>query len=605
MMAGMAAPTLLFLHGVGSGDPGEGWKQALLAALVDAGRPGLDGVRVVAPKYPDVLRGAGGEPAGGVEVPPQTVRDLPKAEARRHRREVERRTATVEARIGHHDPGTGWLGGRGLVDLGLAVGPFTQAHNYLTKPRVRAAVLRQVLDQVPTAGRVVIVGHSLGSVIAADLLRRLPLGVEVVGLVTLGSPLGHARFDVEGVAGALASPPANLGWWVNFWNELDPVTSHRGVSAIVPWVLDRRIQDSVLADPHAAAGYLADPAVADALGFALHGSGDHGLALPERGAEVPLDPVETVALVALHHAHLTRDQLVRVRRQRYDDALRNIQASAVDAAIRRRAERDSAVPGSIAACAVDLSRHDSLAPRPPAVRHLAKEEAVVPLIFVATTNVIRPYEIAVPGEIRTRALQHLTASMGLGSSFGGDVVRSLAAARDVVSGGADDWLTRTVLDMGAGALLAAAGGFMLAATPVSAAAEAATGWVPFEPGGVLGELLTAAAVASTAGGGMAQGLAGAGIPAEAVEVVVEAQLAAALLRQMHDLDQDPATWHALVRTGAELRRELARLTPVSDRGSTVLEQAERKLLAIDRALDHLEQRGLEPSSVRDFRGQPG
>lgn len=602
MMAGMASPTtLLYLHGVGSGDRGDAWKKVLLEGLAAAGLPGLDGVEVVAPKYPDVLRGSDAD----VALPPVTVADLPKDEARRHRRDVERRTAALEARIGHHDAGSGWRGGHGVVDIGLAVGPFAQAHNYLTKARVRAEVLQQVLRRVPSAGRLVIVGHSLGSVIAADVIRRLPRDVEVVGLVTIGSPLGHARFDVAGVADGLASPPANLGWWVNCWNELDPVTSHRGVSAVVPWVLDRRVQAPVLADPHAAVGYLAEPTVLKAIGFALHGSTDHDLAVPERGADLPLDPVETVALVALHHAHLTRDHLVRSRRQRYDDALRAVQASAVDAAIRRRAELGAAVPDSIASCAVDLGNHESTAPRPPAVHHLTKDRAVVPLVFVATTNVIRPYEIEVPAEVRARALQHLTASMGLGSAFGADVLSALAQARDVVGGGATDWVTRTAFGMGAGALLAAAGGFVLAATPVSTAAEAATTLVPFEPDGVLGELLSAAAVAATAGGGVAQGLAGAGVPAEAVEAVVATQLAAALVRERHDVDQDPATWHGLVQTGNELRRELARLAPVSDRGSEVVQQATRKLAAVDRALDHLETCGLDPASVRGTRDPQG
>lgn len=602
-MAGMAPPTLLFLHGVGSGDRGDGWKRALLSALEDGGHPGLDGVEVVAPKYPDVLRGAAAGTGPG--LPPLTVDALPKAEARRHRREVERRTAALEARIGHHDAGTGWLGGADVVDIGLAVGPFTQAHNYLTRPRVRAAVLRQVLDQVPTTGAVVVVGHSLGSVIAADLLRRLPVDVEVVGMVTIGSPLGHGRFDVDGVATELASPPANVRWWANFWNELDPVTSHRGVSAVVPWVLDRRVQDSVLADPHAAVGYLADPAVATAVGFALHGSTDHDLAVPDRGADLPLDPVETVAMVALHHAHLTRDQLVRARRQRYDDALRAVQASAVEAAIQRRRGLGAPVPATIAACRVDVGSHDAPAPRPPAIHHLSKDQAVVPLVFVATTNVIRPYEIEVPPEVRTRALRHLSAALGLGSAFGADLVQLLGRAHDVVGGGGEDWLSRTARGMGAGALLAAAGGLVLAATPLGSAAEAATTLVPFEPDGVLGELLSAAAVAATAGGGVAHGLTGAGVPAEAVEAVVEGQLAAALLRERHDLDQDPATWHGLVRTGSELRRELARLTPVSDRGSPLVEQAARKLRAVDRALDHLQQCGLDPATVRDAPGPRG
>jgi predicted alpha/beta hydrolase family esterase len=36
----------------------------------------------------------------------------------------------------------------------------------------------------------VLLAHSLGSVIAADLLTRLPAGIEVSGVITVGSPAG-------------------------------------------------------------------------------------------------------------------------------------------------------------------------------------------------------------------------------------------------------------------------------------------------------------------------------------------------------------------------------------------------------------------------------
>ena len=95
-----------------------------------------------------------------------------------------------------------------------------------------------------------------------------------------------------------------------------------------------------------------------------------------------------------------------------------------------------------------------------------------------------------------------------------------------------------------------------------------------------------------------------GVSAETVLAVVEAQLAAALLRQRRDVEQDPATWRSLVRTGAEVRREQARLAAVSDRSSDVLQQARRKLDAIDRAVAHLVEEGLAPGPVTAWRGPP-
>lgn len=593
-----AGTTLLFLHGVGSGDRGDDWQRVLGSTLTSLGYPGLDGVAVVAPKYPDVLRAAGTK----APLPPVTIDDLTGSAARTHRRAVERRIAALEARLGRHDTGAGWVGADQVVDLGMAIGPFTQAHNYLTRPRVRAQVLTKVLDRLPRSGRLVVVGHSLGSVVAADLVRRLPVGLEVAGMVTIGSPLGHERFDVDGLRKRLAAPPANLSWWANFWNELDPVTSHRGVSAVVPWLLDRRVRAPALADPHASAGYLADTSVATAVGFALHGSLDHALAVPERGPDIALDPTETVALVALLHAHLVNDRLDGSRRQRHRDAIRTVQACAVEAAVARNRDHGVAVSQTVLDCHVDLLDPDSAPPRPRAMRHLSAEDAVVPLVFVATTNVIRPFEIAVPLDVRRAAMADLTSAMGLGSALGTDVHAALAEAHEVLGCGPSGWVARTALGMGTGALAAATGGLTFAAAPVGGAAAAVSALAPFEPDGILGELLSAAAFATSSSDALPEGLARARTSAETVLAVVETQLAAALLRQRRGLEQDSTTWRSLVLTGAEVRREQARLASVCDRSSDVLTQARRKLDAVDRAVRHLADEGLVPGPVTGWRG---
>ncbi len=136
------------------------------------------------------------------------------------------------------------MGGDAVAAAALAQPYFSQASNYLTRPRIRAQVLLRILRRLPQLGRLVIVGHSLGSVIAADLVRRLPGGLDVVGMVTIGSPLANPRFAIDRLRDRLKEPPTNLGWWVNFWNAADPVTTHRGISSVFPWMVDFRIRRS-------------------------------------------------------------------------------------------------------------------------------------------------------------------------------------------------------------------------------------------------------------------------------------------------------------------------------------------------------------------------
>lgn len=401
------SPTLLFLHGVGSGDREDEWAQVLNQSLASVGYPPLDTVDVIAPKYPHALRGADDhEP-----LPKVTVEALKREAAVRHRRAFERRTGSLEALLGRHDRGNGWAGGDAVVEIVIGNAQFVQANNYVSDPHVRAQVLNRVLRHLPESGRLLIVGHSLGSVIAADLVRRLPADVEVTGLVTLGSPLANSKFHVDKLRQLLEGPPANLGWWVNFWNVADPVTTHRGVSSIFPWMIDHRVQSPLGLKVHDATTYLKHDLVATAIGFGLFGSRSKELVAAGTGVDIPLDYAETVGLLALRYAHLAKDGLEGDRQDRYTAALRQVQAATLDLIAARNAREARPLPMAVADLAVDLTDATSTAPEPRSVSSLSKAEAVIPLISIATTNVIRPFEIDVPKEQRRRALEDLTLTI--------------------------------------------------------------------------------------------------------------------------------------------------------------------------------------------------
>ena len=71
---------------------------------------------------------------------------------------------------------------------------MTQAAAYLHKPglkeKIDDLVKDQIFDRLPKDENVVIISHSLGTVIAYSLLLRLRHQVHVKLLLTAGSPLG-------------------------------------------------------------------------------------------------------------------------------------------------------------------------------------------------------------------------------------------------------------------------------------------------------------------------------------------------------------------------------------------------------------------------------
>lgn len=585
-------PILLFLHGVGDGDPDDGWKMRLTETLVDLGYPKLDTVEVITPKYAHSLRGSDDNDP----LPPLTIKQPQREVAKKNRRDFERRIGAVEYRLGRHDRGNGRAGADAVVNLAVGLPPFRQADNYLNNPQIRAQVLNRILKSLPDSGRLVVVGHSLGSVIAADLVRRLPVGLEVAGMVTIGSPLANGNFEVDKLRETLREPPTNLAWWVNFWNVHDPVAAHRGVSSVFPWMIDCRIQTSLSHRVHDAEEYLTDESVATAIGFALFGSRSKELAGTDSGLDIPMDSAERLALLALRYAHLMRMRLEGDQKDRFAGALRHVQAAVVDDIRRRNDAEHRPMPSEVACLAFDLSDPHSAAPEPLPSSHMTRDEAVIPLTILAAENVIRPFEISISREKWQESMKELTAEMGLGSQFGADVFTAAKHAQEALAGGFGmNWIKWGALGAGAAALVVATGGLVLAAgAGLAGAAVITSALAAFGPGGMMGGLITAGALATAGGGGIAFSLASPGTTADTVAAVFERQLAAAILRQRNNLDQDPSFWRILVETEIEVRRQYERLDEFSDESAQSLKELKRKIEAIERALEYLRNNGLEP-----------
>ncbi|AUI50928.1 alpha/beta hydrolase [Arthrobacter crystallopoietes] len=594
-------PILLFLHGVGDGDRDDDWKVGLTDSLLRLGYPNLDGVRVIAPKYAHALKGSDdNEPVPGLTIK-QPLRDA----AKKNRRDFERRIGSVEFRLGRHDQGNGRLGGDAVINFAVGLPLFIQARNYMKNPQIRAQVLNRILKMLPESGRLVIVGHSLGSVIAADLVRRLPVGLDVAGMLTIGSPLANGNFDVDKLRETLKEPPANLAWWVNFWNIHDPVAAHRGVSSVFPWMIDFRIQTKVSPRVHDAAEYLTNEAVAAAIGFALFGSRSTELADINRGLDIPLDAPEHFALLALRYAYLLKMSLEGDQLDRFAGALRQVQAAVVDDIRRRNASEGRAMPSAVARLAFDLSDPHGTVPEPLPSSHIAKDEAVVLLTILAAENVIRPFEISISKDKWQDAMKNLTAEMGLGSQYGADVFIAAKLAQETLSGGRGvNWMKWGALGAGTAAIVVATGGLALAAgAGLAGAAVITSALASFGPGGMIGGLITAGTLVTAGGGGIAFSLASPGTTAETLEAVVERRLAAAILRQRQHLEPDTALWRTLAETEIEVRREHERLDEFSDEAAPALKELKRKIDAIERALKYLRDNGLEPGVPLSTTGE--
>lgn len=161
-----------------------------------------------------------------------------------------------------------WLAARSGLDE-LTIGQiFRDVAAYLSHPEVRDAVLGAVMQTLPSSGRMVLVSHSLGTVVAMDLLTRLDTSIDVSLLVTVGSPLGmDAVYDRLLVGGPRR--PARVHTWLNAWCPADAVAI--GCPLIPAWGQDLTevVTDNNKDRAHSIEEYLGKPNVARSIKTAL------------------------------------------------------------------------------------------------------------------------------------------------------------------------------------------------------------------------------------------------------------------------------------------------------------------------------------------------
>lgn len=141
---------------------------------------------------------------------------------------------------------------------------------YLTDSSACHAVWRSVLAQLPTDGRLVIVAHSLGSIVMLDLLTRLPPTLHVSLLLTIGSPIGIGPFRerLAGISRPEDFPADRVGAWINAYDPDDIVTAGRGAAPAFAAALDAPVETGL---SHGIAAYMSQPLVGAAIALTMFG----------------------------------------------------------------------------------------------------------------------------------------------------------------------------------------------------------------------------------------------------------------------------------------------------------------------------------------------
>ncbi|MFI6985778.1 alpha/beta fold hydrolase [Embleya sp. NPDC050154] len=149
---------------------------------------------------------------------------------------------------------------------------LTQLTRYLTDDQTRNRVLDRVGAEIGFDTKVVI-GHSLGAVVAYELAHRLRRPLPL--LITLGSPLGPDTVVDSWVRPQPAQPPAFVENWVNLADRDDLVAADPTLSRMFPVpaeggpVLRGGYTGEHGAEPHKACFYLQRREIGRSVGLAF------------------------------------------------------------------------------------------------------------------------------------------------------------------------------------------------------------------------------------------------------------------------------------------------------------------------------------------------
>ena len=468
---------------------------------------------------------------------------------------------------------------------------LTQVKNYMQNEGTRAAILGFILDQIPDSGDVVLIGHSLGSVISIDLIDHLPPSLHVRRFITIGSPAGSRVLQHNSRDILKKFPYARVDDWSNFLDPLDGVTAGRTLTALFPGAQDFQISG---ARGHSAELYLKHPAVATLIDDVLNPDALSEPATRDGGIVRRLSDAEASSLLSLFYAnHVIGHIDDKEARNRYKGALDVLQDAFIQEEVLNTSDAQS-LPHELALLAAGRV--------PQLPRRWSQAEAVRQAVVLAFTNVLAPYEVDV-ADARFDALPGLFVELGMGAPVGALVADAAKEVNSLLNNARNLFGTRARL------AAAAAGVALLAAGPIGIAAAGAAGAVgaaaltsglaAFGPGGMIGGLAMLGGLASTgamvttiaatAGGGTQP------LVVDPTSVAIQVAIAYALNSLDEPFDTD--LWHRLTSAEAEITAELNRLTPFSDEKSPSIERLRVAHSALEKMIEFVREKKLTPQSL--------
>jgi hypothetical protein len=627
--------TIVFVHGKAGREPTDGWLGPLNTGLSALGYPriGASGDRIIEADYlPALLAGADGE------TPPVLAERAPTRQRKQEWADYLLRRETLAETIERSRNDPRGLNAAVFSDTPLpdqVAGTMRAVSAYRGSRASRHAAWRSVLESLPESGSVVVIAHSLGSILMLDLLRRLPPELRIDLLVTIGSPMGvkSLRAHHGGIDDAEGFPADRVLAWANVFDPGDVITVGRGASPYFAAALDAPVHTG---GSHSLRAYMSHPVVAAAVGLAMFGPA--AVATDEPVPARLVDPRWDPLLLRFAYTQqlwstcrtdrwgfrrsVDTARRVQARRnvenvaQQYQSLMRR--ADSLDGDARRDYVRQlerAAVNPVHAPSEDDLLIHASDLVR----SRFSDVQLVVAAVEFLLSPPLPPFDLDVADEHTTKALGALLqrvqrSSAGpSGDQFAELVTLAVKEARDALSETGFPW-GPVLITTGIG-LLALTGVGLLVAAPagLAGAAAIASTMATFGPGGMVGGIATLAALTGAAtaitGVGVAVELAPgdpgyeqvreamasqlADLPAAQLRTSVAGMLAVLSAQRRLDLLSDARSIEdLLLRTQAIVLHERALHVDVAPgRPGTKGWHAKARILA--RALDRLSDSGAE------------